>query len=253
MISIFGMTGPDHWLAGLAFFIFDLHFSLTVWSLYVHRYQAHRIVDVGRPLEHFFRLWLWLHADHGWGKRWLASHRKHHAMSDTAQDPNSPHFYTLKQLLTYWPLSPGNANYISPEDVEKYGKNIQDKTDWLELNLYKKYPRLGLCIVCISFILLFGLPGIIYAFIARYWMSVTIVIVGNWAQHKFGYAVAGTKDHSRQFLPIGFLWGGEELHAGHHSNPSSANFAVNWWELDCGYLWIKLFSFLGLVRIKGSR
>jgi len=253
MQILFGLVGSKHWLAGLIFFIYDLHFSLTVWSLYVHRYQAHRIIDVKPPLEQFFRLWLWLHADHGWGKRWSASHRKHHATSDSSEDPNSPQYYSLRELLTWWPLSPGKANYISPEDIQKYGKNIENHNDWIELNLYKKYPRLGLSIVCFSLILFFGLPGVIYAIIAWFWMSVIIVIIGNWAQHKIGYSVKDNKDHSKQFLPIGFLWGGEELHAGHHTYPSRANFAVNWWELDCGYLYIRLFNFLGLIRIKGSR
>jgi len=223
-----------------------MHVTLLGVTLYYHRDQAHRAVDLHPLLRHFFRLWLWMNTGAN-TREWVAVHRKHHAWCEQPGDPHSPRLFGLKTVL-----SRGAELYqdeaAKPETLEKYGKGTPN--DWLERSVYGRWPNAGIVFLVVADLLLFGVPGIILISIQLLTMPVLAAGVINGLGHAKGYRNFDTDDASTNLWPIGVFVAGEELHNNHHAFPSSAKFSLRPWEVDMGWLHLKLFSALGLAKIK---
>ena len=203
-------------------------------------------------LDHFFRFILWFFCGHSWPnwqQHYAAMHRKHHATSDTPRDPHSPHQLTVKQLLDYKHYEPGRPYYISQSEMELYASDVVSVNDWVERNVYCKYPKLGQQIFWILQTLLFGVIGFILGSIVYFWIGDILVISTNWLCHKVGYTPHGTSDKSKIVFPIGIIICGEELHAHHHNNASTPYFNRHWWEIDTGWWYCKLLMMLRLMKL----
>ena len=72
----------------------------------------------------------------------------------------------------------------------------------------------------------------------------------NGAGHYWGYRNYDTSDDSTNMGPLGIIIGGEELHNNHHAFPTAAKFSLKPWEFDLGWMYIKLFSLLGQIKVK---
>ncbi len=218
--------------------------TILAVTLYLHRYSAHRALDLHPALRHFFRFWLWLTTGMG-TKIWTAIHRKHHALTDIEGDPHSPKVYGLAEILLK-----GTEYYraaISPEVCEKYGKGTPD--DWLERNIYGRRDIWGGVLLFMAIdLLLFGLVGIVLWGFAMAWIPFWGAGVINGIGHAWGYRNFETPDVSKNIVPWGVFIGGEELHNNHHTYPNSAKFSVKPWEVDIGWMWIRIFSALGLAK-----
>ncbi len=222
-----------------------MHITMIGITLYYHRDQAHRSVDLHPALRHFFRFWLWMNTGAS-TKEWVAVHRKHHAMCEREGDPHSPRMFGLKKVLLEG-AELYQAEASKPETREKYGRGTPD--DWLERKVYQLRFS-GIFVLILINLVLFGAPGIIITACQLITMPLLAAGVINGLCHAKGYRNFETDDVSTNLWPIGIFVAGEELHNNHHAFPSSAKFSCRPWEVDMGWLHLKVFSALGLAKIK---
>ena len=222
------------------------HVTIIAVTVYLHRYSAHRSLELHPALKHFFRFWLWLTTAMN-TREWTAIHRKHHAKCETPEDPHSP---VQKGLATV--LRKGAELYMeeakNPETLRIYGKNCPD--DWIERNLYWRFPNAGIVLMLALDLMLFGVIGLTVWAVQMIWIPLWAAGVVNGLGHAVGYRNFECRDAATNLVPWGILIGGEELHNNHHTYPNSAKLSVKWWEFDLGWAWIRLFSLLGLAEVK---
>jgi len=222
------------------------HITIVAVTLYLHRSQAHCALDLHPIVAHFFRFWLWVTTGMV-TKEWVAIHRKHHAKTETSEDPHSPHTKGIAKV--FWQgaeLYKLEAKNL--ETLEKYGHGTPD--DWLERNLYSPHSGLGIVLSFIVNFIVFGFIGITIWAIQMIWIPLNAAGIINGIGHFWGYRNFETEDGSTNVSFLGFMIGGEELHNNHHAYPSSAKFSSKWWELDIGWVYIQL---LGVVRLAKVR
>jgi len=223
------------------------HITIISVTLFLHRHQAHHAMDLHPAVSHFFRFWLWLTTGMV-TREWAAVHRKHHAKCDTPEDPHSPQMLGLNRVL--WG---GVFLYVrearKPETLARYGHGTPD--DWLERNLYSRHQALGLTLMGVMDITLFGIaPGALILLTQIVWIPFWAAGVINGIGHYWGYRHWSTPDVSTNISPLGILIGGEELHNNHHAYPTSAKLSSKWYEFDIGWLYIRLLEALGLAKVK---
>lgn len=222
-----------------------LQITMMAVTLYLHRDQAHRALDLHPVLRHFFRFWIWCTSGM-LTREWVAIHRKHHAYCETEDDPHSPQIYGLKKVLLE-----GAELYRkekdNPETLTKFGRGTPD--DWVERNIYQRVPYGGIILMLVADLLLFGVPGLTIFAIQMASMPVFAAGVINGLGHHSGYRNFECDDAATNLVPLAIFIGGEELHNNHHAFPTSAKFSVRRWEFDIGWLYIRIFQSLGLAKV----
>jgi len=223
------------------------HITIASVTIYLHRCQAHRALELHPIASHFFRFWVWLTTGMV-TKEWAAIHRKHHAKCETPEDPHSPQIVGINRVL--WG---GVFLYVkeshNSETMERYGHGTPD--DWLERNLYSRFQVLGLTLMGCADIMLFGIvPGLLILLTQIVWIPFWAAGVINGLGHYFGYRNYDCADASTNIVPWGILIGGEELHNNHHAFAASAKLSNKWYEFDIGWLYIRILSALGLAKVK---
>jgi stearoyl-CoA desaturase (delta-9 desaturase) len=216
-------------------------------TVYLHRCQAHRALDVHPIVSHFFRFWMWLTTGMI-TKEWAAIHRKHHAKCETEEDPHSPRIHGINKILFT-----GVVLYVKeshkPEVMERYGHGTPD--DWIERNVYTPMNKWGIMLLAAIDMALFGVvPGLIIYGIQLAWIPFWAAGVINGIGHYFGYRNFQTQDDSTNMVPWAAWIGGEELHNNHHAYPTSAKFSQRWYEFDLGWMYITILSALGLATVR---
>jgi stearoyl-CoA desaturase (delta-9 desaturase) len=244
-MTLHGILDPSLWQAVLITLAMT-HLTIAAVTIFLHRAQAHRGLDLHPAVAHVFRFWLWLTTGMV-TKEWVAVHRRHHAKVETAEDPHSPQILGLRKVLTQ-----GAELYEAASDdqaiVERYGHGTPD--DWLERNLYSPYRWQGVALMLMLDLLLFGLYGPVIWAVQMLWIPILAAGVINGIGHSWGYRNFEPPDASTNIMPWGILIGGEELHNNHHAFPSSARLSYQWWEFDISWLYIRTLSALRLARIK---
>jgi stearoyl-CoA desaturase (delta-9 desaturase) len=221
------------------------HITIASVTIFLHRHQAHRALDLHPVVSHFFRFWLWLTT----GMRtieWVAVHRKHHVKCETEEDPHSPQIYGIRKVLWRGAELYGEET-DKPETMEKYGKGTPN--DWIERHLYAPWQNYGLAVMFLIDILLFGVLGITVWAVQMIWIPFWAAGVINGIGHYWGYRNYECKDASRNIVPWGIVVGGEELHNNHHTYPTSAKLSSKWWEFDIGWLYIRMLETAGLAKV----
>ena len=222
------------------------HITIAAVTIYLHRSQAHRALELHPVIAHFFRFWLWLTTGMV-TKEWVAIHRKHHAKCETAEDPHSPQTRGIKTvLLTGAELY--RAESKVDETMSKYGHNTPD--DWVERNVYTRYSWQGVGLMLVVNLLLFGAAGAAVWALQMAWIPITAAGIINGLGHWWGYRNFEAQDASTNLSPWGILIGGEELHNNHHTYPTSAKLSVKPFEFDIGWLYIRSFEILGLAKVR---
>lgn len=243
------------WYWFIVFYLGLIHFNFAVWSLYMHRGLVHNQVQFNSYLVHIFRFALWLSFKMwpNWTKFYVAQHRMHHRFSDTIQDVHSPLHITFMQMFDTQHTDRTRPYYITPSEVAQYAPDVIHPTDWIQRNLYDRFPGAGLFIIYTVIVVLFGWKVALIG-IPLYWLASKFlgVIVVNYLVHIIGFTYRGNRgsDRSRNLIPWGILCCGEELHANHHWNLQSANYRHFWWEIDLGWIYVKILMFLGLAKLK---
>jgi len=220
------------------------HLTIISVTLFLHRNQSHRAFSLHKVVSHFFRGWLWLTTGIV-TQQWVAVHRKHHATVETNDDPHSPQILGIHRVLWLGLLVYRRAA-ANRETLNKYGNGTPD--DWIERNIYARFPNTGLTLLLILELLAFGpLAGTLVWLAQMIWIPFWAAGVINGLGHFLGYRNYELEDASRNIIPWGILIGGEELHNNHHAFAGSARFSANPWEIDLGWLYIRMLEYLGLA------
>lgn len=242
---IYGLLNLDFWQYVLVTVIM-VQVSMMAVTLYLHRDQAHRAINLHPVLRHFFRLWLWLTTGMQTDE-WVAVHRKHHANCEREGDPHSPVVFGLAKVLLEG-AELYKAEALKADVVAKYAHGTPK--DWIQRAIYWRFPNLGITLFVLSCLLLFGAPGIIVLGAVLISMPMFAAGVINGLGHHSGYRNFETDDAATNLSPVAVWVGGEELHNNHHAFPTSAKFSVQWWEFDIGWFYITAFRALGLCEVR---
>ena len=230
----------------LIYLLLCTHVTIICVTLYLHRGQAHRGIQFNSIVEHFMRFWLWLTTGMI-TKEWVAVHRKHHRFTDQEGDPHSPKLFGVWNVLFKGAFLYNKASK-DREMVSTYGVGTPD--DWMERNVYSKYAFLGILILLLGNVMLFGSIGIAIWAIQMIWIPFWAAGVINGIGHFWGYRNGDSKDNSKNITRFGIIIGGEELHNNHHINPANPKLSLQPWEFDIGWMWLSLFVKLNLAKLK---
>lgn len=222
------------------------HITIICVTLYLHRGQAHRGLIFHPVVEHFMRFWLWLTTGMV-TKQWVAIHRKHHRYTEEPGDPHSPHVFGIWRVFLKGALLYHEASK-DKDMVKQYGVGTPD--DWIERNLYTPHSRLGITILFLINVIVFGWWGLVIWGIQMIWIPFWAAGVVNGIGHWCGYRNHETTDKSTNIMPWGIIIGGEELHNNHHRRPADPKLSHNVWEFDIGWLYIQLLRSVNLVQLK---
>ena len=223
------------------------HVTIAAVTIYLHRCQAHRALELHPAVSHFFRFWLWLTTGMV-TKEWAAIHRKHHAKCETADDPHSPQIYGINRVLWGGVFLYVKESY-NKETLERYGHGTPE--DWVERKVYSRRSWIGVAVLLAAYLLVFGLvPGVLIWLVQIAWIPFWAAGVINGVGHFFGYRSYDVPDASTNIVPWGILIGGEELHNNHHAFASSAKLSSKWYEFDIGWMYIRALQGLGLATVK---
>ena len=234
------------WWGYVAYTLVMTHITIAAVTIYLHRHQAHRALELHPVPSHFFRFWLWMTTGMT-TKEWTAIHRKHHARVETVDDPHSPQIYGIRKLLMegaeLYKKEAGNR-----ETLERFGHGTPD--DWVERRLYSRFTVLGISIMLVTNFVLFGFIGLTIWAVQMVWIPLLAAGIINGIGHYWGYRTFQPSDASRNIVPWGILIGGEELHNNHHAYGTSARLSNAWYEFDIGWLYIRILETLGLAEVK---
>ena len=241
-----GVFDPSFWELVVVALVLT-HITIAAVTIYLHRHQAHRALDLHPAVAHFFRFWLWLTTGMI-TKEWAAIHRKHHAKVETVDDPHSPQIHGINKVL--WT---GVVMYVQEsriaETMERYGHGTPD--DWMERNVYSSHAKLGVTLMALIDITLFGpVTGMLVWAVQVAWIPFWAAGVINGVGHWFGYTNFKVADASRNIVPWGIIIGGEELHNNHHAFGTSARLSNKWYEFDIGWMYIRIMEMMGLATVK---
>jgi len=235
--------------SGWEVFFFTLivtHITICGVTIYLHRSATHRGLDLHPIASHFFRFWLWMTTGMV-TKQWVAIHRKHHAKCETEDDPHSPVVKGIKKVF-FEGAELYRSEAKNQETLQKYGYGTPD--DWIERNLYTKHSALGVSLMLILNVLLFGVVGLAVWAVQMAWIPFWAAGVVNGIGHYWGYRNYECNDAATNVFPIGIIIGGEELHNNHHTYGTSAKFSTKWYEIDIGWMYICMMSAVGLAKVK---
>jgi stearoyl-CoA desaturase (delta-9 desaturase) len=242
----FGLWSSSTWWQVLLVTLGMTHITICSVTIFLHRAQAHRALDLHPIPEHFFRFWLWLTTGMV-TKEFVAVHRKHHAKCETEEDPHSPQTRGIKALL----LTGVELYRIEskvPETIAKYGRGTPD--DWIERNLYTRFSWEGVGVMLAIDLAVFGAIGLTVWAVQMLWIPVMATGIINGIGHYWGYRNFEAPDASTNVSPWGFVIGGEELHNNHHTYPTSAKFSVKPFEFDIGWAYIRAMELVGLAKVR---
>ena len=232
----------------LIYLLVCTHITIICVTLFLHRGQAHRGIEFTKPTEHFIRFWLWLTTGMV-TKDWVAIHRKHHQKTDVEGDPHSPHLEGIWSVLFsgvyYYILASKDRDLI-----QKYGVGTPD--DWVEKNLYSRFPYAGITLLLLINLLCFSWWGLWVWGVQMVWIPFWAAGVINGIGHYYGYRNYDTKDKSTNIIPWGIIIGGEELHNNHHGEPGNPKLSRKWLEFDIGWMWLTILIKLKLAKIRGT-
>jgi stearoyl-CoA desaturase (delta-9 desaturase) len=234
------------WWQIVVYTLVTTHITIAGVTIYLHRCQAHRALDLHPVVSHFFRAWLWLSTGMV-TREWAAIHRKHHAKCETEEDPHSPQTRGIaKVLLEGTELYRAESKNL--ETIEKYGHGAPD--DWLERNVYTPHSVIGVYLTLAIDVMLFGAIGLTVFAVQMLWIPVMAAGIINGLGHWWGYRNWDSPDASTNIFPWGILIGGEELHNNHHAYAASAKLSSKWYEFDIGWMYIRILSMLGLATVR---
>jgi len=234
------------WWQIVLYTLVTTHITIAAVTIFLHRAQAHRAMDLGPIPSHFFRLWLWL----GTGmvtREWVAIHRKHHAKCETEEDPHSPQTRGIENVL-WRGAEMYRAEAKNKETIAKFSHGVPN--DWIERNLYSRFSWQGVGLMLIINVALFGVLGLTVWAVQMIWIPVTAAGIINGIGHYWGYRNFEAPDASTNITPWGLIIGGEELHNNHHTYPTSAKFSVKPYEFDIGWVYIRAMEAIGWAKVK---
>ncbi|MCC7040220.1 MAG: fatty acid desaturase [Burkholderiales bacterium] len=234
------------WWGYLVITLVLTHITIAAVTIFLHRAQAHRALDLHPIASHFFRFWLWLTTGMV-TREWVAIHRKHHAKVETVDDPHSPQTRGIKTVLLRG-TELYRAESKNQETLARYGHGVPD--DWVERHVYSRHTSLGISLMLAIDLVLFGPIGLTIWAVQMLWIPITAAGIINGIGHYWGYRNFACADTSTNIVPWGIVIGGEELHNNHHAYGTSAKLSSQWYEFDIGWLYIRTLAAVGLAKVR---
>ena len=234
------------WWQMLLFALAMTHVTMISVTIFLHRHQAHRSLELHPLAAHFFRFWLWLTTGQV-TKEWASIHRKHHAKCEQPDDPHSPHVHGIRTVLLqgYELYKKESTNQ---DTLRRFGHGTPD--DWVERHIYTRHCNIGIALMFLIDVVLFGAAGVTVWAVQMAWTPMMAAGIINGAAHFWGYRNFEAPDASTNIFPWGILIAGEELHNNHHTYPTSARLSVKPYEFDIGWTYIRMLQSVGLAKVK---
>jgi stearoyl-CoA desaturase (delta-9 desaturase) len=244
-LAAHGLT-PLPWWGYVVVALVLTHITIASVTIFLHRSQAHRGLDLHPVASHFFRFWLWMTTGMV-TKEWVAIHRKHHAKVETPDDPHSPQTRGIRTVLLRGAELYREESKIQ-ETLDKYGHGTP--SDWIERNVYTPFSWQGVALMLIIDLALFGPIGATIWAVQMLWIPITAAGIINGIGHYWGYRNFACADASMNIVPWGILIGGEELHNNHHAYGTSAKLSSRWYEFDIGWMYIRILESMRLATVR---
>ena len=244
-LAAHGLT-PLPWWGYVVVALVLTHITIASVTIFLHRSQAHRGLDLHPVATHFFRFWLWMTTGMV-TKEWVAIHRKHHAKVETPDDPHSPQTRGIRTVLLRGAELYREESKIQ-ETLDKYGHGTP--SDWIERNVYTPFSWQGVALMLIIDLALFGPIGATIWAVQMLWIPITAAGIINGIGHYWGYRNFACADASMNIVPWGILIGGEELHNNHHAYGTSAKLSSRWYEFDIGWMYIRILESMRLATVR---
>jgi stearoyl-CoA desaturase (delta-9 desaturase) len=219
--------------------------ALLATSTYLHRGLAHRAISVTAPVALTARVLLWM-ATGMRAREWTAVHRRHHAATDTVDDPHSP------LIHGFWRVQLANAALYRKVardgiTVDKYARDLPpSRLDrWL---FDRAFLGLGLGITCL--ILVFGWQTGLIAAVSHMVFYLGLSGAVNAVGHTYGARPNPNSATNSRLLAL--VTAGEGFHNNHHDTATSARFSRRAGEIDLSWWLIKALAAVKLVEIRKS-
>lgn len=214
-------------------------------TLCYHRTLTHRGLRLRKPLEYALAI-VGALALQGDPIRWVATHRKHHAHSDTQKDPHGRN-RGFRWAHVRWLYEPNEA-MPTPEELRRYAPDLYSQPFYRALQYLHGPLQLALAGVLFA---IGGWPFVVWGIFVRLVASYHATWFVNSAAHSLGYRSFRTGDLSTNCWWVALLSWGEGWHNNHHAFPYSARHGLRWFEIDLTWWSVTLLSFLRLAdRIK---
>jgi stearoyl-CoA desaturase (delta-9 desaturase) len=237
-----------HLLAALIAAFIVTQIAIVATTVFLHRGLAHRALTM-HPVAAFpCRFVIWITTGMR-PREWVAVHRKHHAATDTVEDPHSP------KVVGFWRVQLGNVGLYKraasdAELVRKYARDIPaDSFDRYAFD----YALVGLGVgISILVVVMWALGfGLLTGFVAAGLHAVMYIMLAgaiNAVGHWYGSRPYANSATNLQALAL--VTGGEGLHNNHHAAPTSARFALRDGELDPGWWFVRILVALHLAQVR---
>lgn len=261
VVPMIGAAGAIYWaltrgVSGETLVVAAILYLLTTTGLTVgfHRLFTHKAFRPARSVKAMLAV-LGMMAAQGPVLFWVASHRRHHAFSDTTDDCHSPRTHgadLIGQIKGLWHAHFGWMLKGEITNVPMFAKDIlQDHTVTTLNRYYTLWVLTGLAIPAAMGAVAPGgwsgaIEGLLWGGLFRIFFVHQITWGLNSLNHVFGVRRYSSDDNSRNIGWLALLTMGEGWHNNHHAYPSSAKFGHQWWELDLGFRVIRTLQLLGL-------
>jgi len=207
-----------------------------------HRLLTHRGFKAPKWLEYTLSTFATMSIQDS-PEKWVATHRMHHAFTETDRDPHSTNrgFWWAQIGWVLW----GTAQDHDRATLKKY------VPDLIKDPVHALITRFYYVPIIVSAFILFALGG--WPMVA--WGVFARVVVGwhttwfvNSLSHIYGSRPYDTGDDSTNNWFVALLTFGEGWHNNHHMSPTSARHGIKWYQFDMNWIAIRLFEKLGWAK-----
>ncbi len=239
----------------IIFFVIHWYSSLFFQTLFNHRYAAHRMFYMSKFWEKVFFIFSYIFQ----GSSYLSPnaygilHRMHHAYADTAQDPHSPKF--SNNLLDMMWKTKKIYSDVFWRRIKIDDRFLKELPEWMSFDRFAEsyYSRIAWGALYLLIYVLISPPWWMYFLLPiHFLMGPFHGVIINWFAHKLGYRNWKVNDTSTNLMPVDLLMWGESLHNNHHKFPSRPNFSTEWFEFDPMFPFIKIFNWLGIIKLRAA-
>lgn len=174
--------------------------------------------------------------------KWIATHRMHHAFTDTDKDPHSirPGFWWAQIGWVVW----GRAQDHDEATMKKYVPDLLKDRGHRLISRYFYVP------IIVSAFLFFAIGGwqmVVWGVFARVVVGWHTTWFVNSLAHMYGKRPHDTGDMSTNNWFVAILTFGEGWHNAHHMWPTSARHGLKWYQFDMNWITIRILEKLGLA------